>query len=143
MTIQGLAEASGVSARPIKGIENEGRIPKATTLRQIADGLAWYGPGRHDQTLADEYYQQLMAAAEYSPPTGDASKPSPVVDDDAIVRRALEARYGEDAGFVEQVLDKLEDEPRERRQTILGLLLGGIGDTLGRPPGIRSLSLSR
>jgi transcriptional regulator with XRE-family HTH domain len=143
LTIQGLAKISGVSARPIKGIENEGRIPKASTLRQIADGLATYAPGRRDQELADEYYRQLMEAADYSSP-GTASEPAASIRDaESIVRKSLEARYGEDARFVEAVLDRLEREPEKRRKTVLDLLLYGIGDAIGRPPDTRTLAVSR
>jgi transcriptional regulator with XRE-family HTH domain len=60
-----LAEAGGLSVGPIKRIETEGHIPKAFTLKLIAEGLATYAPGRRDDELAAHYYQRLMLAAGY------------------------------------------------------------------------------
>lgn len=65
MSREQLAEAGGLSVGPIKRIENEGHVPKPFTLRQIAEGLATYAPGRRDDELAAHYYQRMMLAAGY------------------------------------------------------------------------------
>lgn len=64
-----LAQNAGLSLEPIKSIETEGHVPKPSTLRQIANGLAAYAPGRRDKELADSYYLRLMTAAGYVAPS--------------------------------------------------------------------------
>lgn len=137
------ASAGEVSVGPIKRIELEGYVPKARTLEAIAKGLATYAEGRRDDELAADYYDQLMRAAGYRIGARPTETPPPTIDTRAAVRRDLQERYGEDDQFVAAVLDKLATEPEERRQTILGLLLGGIGNSLGRPHPTRDLQFTR
>lgn len=90
-----LARLAGTSMEPIKSIETEGHVPKASTLRQLADGLATYAPGRRDPELADEYYERLMRAAGYVAPVrgtpGEypekAQRPNSIEEDIAAMLR--------------------------------------------------------
>jgi len=68
-----LAELARVSRNTISDIERAISLPKAGTLRKLANGLATYAPGRRDNDLADEYYERLMRAAGYA---GSAAPPA-------------------------------------------------------------------
>lgn len=59
-------------------------MPKAPTLRQLADGAATDGAGNRDPEKAERYYARLMRAAGYlSGESGDTarSEPSPPPDE--------------------------------------------------------------
>jgi transcriptional regulator with XRE-family HTH domain len=84
---QALSEISGVGTTTIKDAEKGAQIPKADTLKLLADGLATYGPGRKDVDLAETYYRRLMRAAGYiedRPVEVESSHPAERPSDEAL-----------------------------------------------------------
>lgn len=131
MTRAELAAAAGISLGPIKQAETEGHVPKAPTLRAIARGLATYGGGRRDDDLADDYYRQLMGAAELSaePPLEPPSKSRPVEDlTDEEVEEAL-TNISQDAELSAAFLAVAEDWtdlPTSSRRMVLSTLRAAV-----------------
>jgi hypothetical protein len=95
MSQETLRDLSGVGTTTIKDAEKNAQIPKADTLKLLADGLATYAPGRKDTELAATYYSRLMKAAGYleDPPGGEAQT---APDPRELVRAFIREAAGED-----------------------------------------------
>jgi transcriptional regulator with XRE-family HTH domain len=124
MSREQLAEAGGLSVGPIKRIENEGHVPKAFTLQQIAEGLATYAPGRRDDELAAHYYQRLMLAAGYiktiveSPLLADKSAPA-AADGSGLRQEVAALMPDADAAEVDELVRQLATLPDADRRKVL------------------------
>lgn len=84
ITQQELADTSGVSRTTIKAIERGDQVPKAETLRLIADGAATDGAGERDAGRGATFYDRLMRAAGYTRAPA-APAPQPPADPEAIM----------------------------------------------------------
>lgn len=134
-TQQQLAHEAGVSVATVARLEaGRTEYPRGEEFERVATALG---------TTTDALRGLVDNASSSVAPVETAPTAPRPTDDRSAVRRNLEARYGADAVFVEEVLDRLETQAPPQRTTILRLLLGGIGDTLGRPPLTRDLQLSR
>lgn len=116
-----LAGAAGISPGPIKAIETEGRVPKASTLQQIANGLASYGGDRLDEDLAASYYNRLMEAAGLLPSRASLeAQPRRAVEDltDEEVDAALARRFDDEhasMAFLAQAKNWRDRSPAAKR----------------------------
>jgi transcriptional regulator with XRE-family HTH domain len=112
-----LAKLAGVDRSTISEAETSVRVPKAPTLRLIADALATDGDGVRDPVRADESYRRLMVAAGYMP-TSEPSTPPPA--DTGSVLREVTAKLGpDDAEIIDEVVEVLADWPRDERRRAL------------------------
>lgn len=107
-----LGDDRRVSEATIRAIESESTQAKATTLRKLADGLA-FDPfaGEVNQARSDAFYAELQQAAGYQTgaTTTPASKPRSVEDlTDEEVREAL-ARMMNDPRVSAEFLSVAED----------------------------------
>ena len=113
-----LAKLAGVDRSTISEAETGARVPKAPTLRLIADALATDGDGERDLGRADDCYRRLMVAAGYMPTGEPPTQPAPV--DRGSVLREVAAKLGaDDAEIIDEVVDVIADWPRDERRRAL------------------------
>lgn len=78
---EGLAKAANVSPSTVKWVEGGSTQPKASTLQQLARGLATDGLGQVREDVAAACYAELMYSAGYT--TSPHTTPPPAADDQA------------------------------------------------------------